>query len=48
MKRLLKLAVTNAQYKCNKMWITQSDGLAMGASAVIVAILWMQSFQNSL
>ena len=49
MKSLLRLAVTNFHFKCNKMWYTQSDGLAMGASlAVILAILWMKSFEKSL
>ena len=32
MKSLLRLAVTNVHFKCNKMWYTQSDGLAMVAS----------------
>ena len=49
MKSLLRLAVTNIHFKCNKMWYTQSDGLAMGASlAVILANLWMKSFEKSL
>ena len=30
MKSLLRLAVTNVQFKCSKMWYAQSDGLAMG------------------
>ncbi|XP_075241616.1 uncharacterized protein LOC142336591 [Convolutriloba macropyga] len=43
MKSLSRLAVTSVHFKCNKMWYTQSDGLAMGASlAVIVANLWMK------
>ena len=47
MKNLLRLAVTNAHFKCNKMWYTQSDGLAMGALlAVILANLWMKSFEK--
>ena len=45
----LRLAVTNVYFKCNKMRYTQSDGLAMGASlAVILANLWMKSFEKSL
>ena len=49
MKSLLRLAVTNVHFKCNKMWYTRSDGLAMGASlAVILANLWMKSFEKSL
>ena len=49
MKSLLSLAATNVHFKCNKMWYTQSDGLAMGASlAVILANLWMKSFKKSL
>ena len=49
MKSLFRLAVTNVYFKCFKMWYTQSDGLAMGASlAVILANLWMKSFEKSL
>ena len=49
MKSLLRLAATNVHFKCNKMWYTQSDGLAMVASlAVILANLWMKSFEKSL
>ena len=49
MKSLLRLALTNVHFKCNKMWYTQSDGFAMGASlAVILANLWMKSFKKSL
>ena len=49
MKRFWRLAVTNVHPKCNKMWYTQSDGLAMGASlAVILANFWMKSFEKSL
>ena len=49
MKSLLRLAVTNVHFKCNKIWYTQPDGLAMGASlAVILANLWMKSFEKSL
>ena len=45
MKSLLRLAVTTVHFKCNKMWYTQSDGLAMSASlAVLLANLWMKSF----
>ena len=48
MKSLLRLAVTNVHFKCNKMWYTQLDGLAMGASlAVFLADLWMKSFEKS-
>ena len=49
MKSLLRLAVTNVHFICNKMWYTQSEGLAMGASlAVILSNLWMKSFEKSL
>ena len=49
MKSLLRLPVTNVHFKCNKIWYTQSDGLAMGASiAVILANLWMKPFEKSL
>ena len=49
MKSLLRLAVTNVHFKCNKMWYTQSDGLALGASLVVtLANLWMKSFEKSL
>ena len=45
MKSLLRVIVTNVHFK----WYTQSDGLAMGASlAVILANLWMKSFEKSL
>ena len=51
MKSLLSLAVTNVtnvHFRCNKMWYTQSDGSAMGASlAVILANLWIKSFEKS-
>ena len=47
MKSLLRLAVTNVQFKCNKMWYTQSDGLALGTSlSVMLANLWMKSLKN--
>ena len=47
MKSLLRLAATNDHFKCNKIWYTQSDGLAMGAFlAVILANLWLKSFEN--
>ena len=49
MKSLLRLAVNNVHFKCNKLWYTQSDGLAMGASlAVILANLWMKYFGKTL
>ena len=49
MNSLLKQAVTNVHFKCNKMWYTQLDGLAMGASlAVLLENLWMKSFEKSL
>ena len=49
MKCFLRLAVTNIHFKCNKMWYTQSDVLARGASlAVTLANLWMKSFEKSL
>ena len=45
-RNILRLAKTNVQYKCKKMWYTQSDGLAMGASpALILANLWMKCFE---
>ena len=48
MKSLLRQAVTNVHSMCNKMWYTQSDGLAMGASlAVILSIFWMKFFEKS-
>ena len=48
MKSLLRLAVTNVHFKCNKMWCTESVGLAMGASLVaMLANLWMNCFENS-
>ena len=36
MKSLLRLAVRSVQFKCNKMWYNQSDGLAMGASLAVI------------
>ena len=49
MKKFLRLAVTNVYFECNKIWYTQSDGLTIGASlAVILANLWMKSFEKSL
>ena len=49
MKSFLRVAATNVHIKCKKMCYTQSDGLAMGASlAVILANLWMKSFEKSL
>ena len=49
MKSILRLAVTNVHFKCNKIWYAQSDSLAMGASmAVILANLWMNFFEKSL
>ena len=39
----------NFHIKCNKMWYTQSDRLAMGASlAVILATLCMKLFEKNL
>ena len=49
MKSLLRPAVTNGHFKCNKMWYTQSDGLAMAASlGVISENLCMKTFENFL
>ena len=49
LKSLLRLAITNVYFKCNKIWYIQSDGLAMGNSlAVISAILWIKSVEKSL
>ena len=49
MKNLLRQAVANVDFKCNKMWYTQSDGLAMGASlAVILKKLWTKSLKKSM
>ena len=49
MKSLLKLAVTNVHFMCNRIWYVQSDGLAMGASlAVILSNVWLKSFEASL
>ena len=49
MKSLLRLAITNVHFKCNNIWYTQSDDLAMSVSlAVILANLWMKSFEKSL
>ena len=49
MKSLLKLALTNVQFKCNGIWYVQSYGLSMGSSlAVIPASVWMKSFEASL
>ena len=49
MESHLRLAVTNVHIKCNKMWSTQSDGLAMRSSlAVILANLRMKSFEKFL
>ena len=49
MKSLLRLAVTNVHFKFNKIWYTQSHGLAMDASlAVILSNLSMKSFEKSL
>ena len=49
MKSFLRLAVINVHFKYNKVWYTQSDGLAIGASlAVIFASLWMKSFEKLL
>ena len=49
MKSLLRLAVTNVHSMCNKMWYTQSNGLAMGALlTVILSNFWMKYFDKSL
>ena len=49
MKSFLRLAMTNVHFKCNNIWYTQLDGLAMGASlAVILENLWMKFFEKSL
>ena len=48
MKSFLRLAVTNVHFKCNKMWYTQTDGLAMGDSlSVTSANLWMKSYEKN-
>ena len=48
MQRFLRLAVTIVHFNCNKLWYTQWDGLAMGASLVkILANFWMKSFGRS-
>ena len=36
MKSLLRLAVTNVHFKCNKLWYTPSDGLSMVASLAVI------------
>ena len=36
MKILSRLAVIKVHFKCKKLWYTQSDGLAMGASLAVV------------
>ena len=49
LKSLLRLAVTNVQFKFNKIWHTQSDGLTMCASLVVILEnLWIKSFEKSL
>ena len=49
MKSILRPAVTNVHFKCNKMWCTQLNVLATGASlAVILANLWMKSCEKFL
>ena len=49
MKRLLELAVTNVHFKCNESWYCQKDGLAMGASLLVIfAKLWIKSWEPQL
>ena len=49
MKRLLNMAVSHVQFKCNETWYVQKDGLAMGAClAVILANLWLKQYETAL
>ena len=45
-KSILRLAITSVHISFNKLWYTQSDGLAIDVSlAVMLANLWMKSFE---
>ena len=49
MKRLLNMAVSKLNFKCNDSWYVQDDGLAIGASlAVILADLWLKEYKFAL
>ena len=49
MKRLLNMAVSQVPFKCNETWYVQKDGLAMGASLVVIlANLWLKQYETTL
>ena len=45
-KRLLNMAVSQVNFKCNETLYIQEDGLAIGASlAVIIAHTWLKQYK---
>ena len=49
MKRLLNMAVSQVHFKCSEILYVQKDGLAMGASPVVVlANLWLKQYKTAL
>ena len=49
MKRLLNMAVSQVHSKCNETWYVQKDGLAMGASLVVIlANIWLKQYETAL
>ena len=45
---LPELAVTNVHFKCNEKWYCQKDGLAIASLVVILANLWVKSWEPQL
>ena len=42
MKRLLNMAISRVHFKCNETWYVEKEGLAIGASLVVIlANLWL-------
>ena len=43
---LMEMAVTEMKFTCNRQWVTQRDGVAMGSKlAVIVVNIWLNQFE---
>ena len=43
---LMEMAVTDIKFTCNRQWVTQRDGVAMGSKlAVILANIWLKQFE---
>ena len=45
----MEMAVTDIKFTCNRQWVTQRDGVAMGSKlAVILANIWLKQSEFKL